>query len=91
MTKKEFECILIYNDKPYFCFSALYPSPIESEYFAIGSGAPYAIAAMARGDSAIEAIKFASTIDVHTNDVVQTYNVMEHNETPKGRKAKKQE
>lgn len=40
--------------------------PIESEFYAIGTGAPYALGAMAVGRCAIEAVHAAARFDPHT-------------------------
>jgi len=42
----------------------LKPVPLDTPFHAIGSGAPYALAAMACGKSAIEAIEIACKFDV---------------------------
>lgn len=76
-TKKAFECILIYKNKPYYCLRKMYPIPIESDYFAIGSGWQLAISAMEMGASAVGAVKFASKLDINTNSVVETYVIKE--------------
>lgn len=43
----------------------------EDKPFAIGSGSQYALAAMDLGKTAEEAVKYASTRDMYTNDVTQ--------------------
>lgn len=53
-------------------------SPIkfkEKTQIAIGSGAPYATAALACGKDAVDAVKIASKFDLYTNDVVYCYKV----------------
>lgn len=42
------------------------PVPRGAKFFAIGSGAPYALAAMYAGASAIDAVKIAAKIDTST-------------------------
>jgi 20S proteasome alpha/beta subunit len=89
--KGGFQCIIIINDTPFFCDGALLPQLIEHPYYAIGSGSPYAAAAMEMGMSAVEAVKFASKLDVNTNDIVQTYTIKDYNcakKTPATKKPK---
>jgi ATP-dependent protease HslVU (ClpYQ) peptidase subunit len=80
---KEFECILIWKGTPYFCEKNLYPVEIEHPFFAIGSGWKYAMAAMHAGDDARGAVKFASELDVYTNDVTEEFNTNEHQKEAK--------
>lgn len=42
--------------------------------FAIGSGAPYALGALAHGADAKEAVKIAARFDKNTNDILQIAN-----------------
>lgn len=67
-----FEAILWWNKRLYVCCSSTVPNPLLDPYFAVGSGAAYAMAAMALGKSPIEAVKFASKFDVNTNNKVKT-------------------
>ena len=46
--------------------------PVEEEYYAIGSGCPYALGAMARGASLKEAVKIAGRWDEATGSEIQT-------------------
>lgn len=50
----------------YVYASALTPVPISGRPWAIGTGADYALGAMAFGASAVEAVKIASALDVNT-------------------------
>jgi hypothetical protein len=50
------------------------PIPIDDPVYAYGSGDALARGAMAYGLSAKEAVKFASEIDVNTNNIVDTYD-----------------
>ena len=49
--------------------------PIVSSYYAMGTGATLALGGMSSGMSAIDAVKFAATLDVYTNDKVEYYSV----------------
>ena len=51
--------------------SELYPIPIDTDFFSVGSGSDYAMGAMAMGASAADAIRVASQFDCHTNDKVE--------------------
>lgn len=46
--------------------------PIEDDHYAIGSGAAYALGAMAQGASVKEAIQIAAMYDANTGTEVQT-------------------
>lgn len=48
------------------------PVPRGAKFFAIGSGAPYALAAMYAGATATEAVKIAAKIDTSTGLPVKT-------------------
>ena len=48
----------------------------EDMPFAVGSGGPYALAAMDLGLSAEDAVKYASTRDMFTNDRTQVANLI---------------
>ena len=48
---------------------------VKQPYFAIGSGTPYAIAALAAGKSAKEAIKISSKFDPNSGLGVKTYSL----------------
>ena len=73
--KGAFQCIILIGNNPFFCEGGLHIQPIEHPYFAIGSGAEVAAAAMEMGMSAEEAVKFASKLDINTNDIVTTYKI----------------
>lgn len=49
----------------------LYPFVMEAPFFALGSGAPYAMGAMAFGASAAQAVKIASKFDLATGGTVR--------------------
>lgn len=49
-------------------------------HWAFGSGADFALASMDHGKSAIEAVKYAATRDLHTNNRVQSFTVKPMNQ-----------
>lgn len=51
------------------------PCPRGAKFFAIGSGSPYALAAMYAGATAAEAVKIAAKIDTSTGLPVKTLKV----------------
>ena len=65
---KSFQCIVIVKGEPFFCHENLIPIPIEHPFFAVGSGADFALMAMQMGCSAIEAIIRTSELDANTNN-----------------------
>jgi len=54
---------------------SLLPRPRNAKFAAIGSGAPYAIAAMWAGATAIEAVKIAAKIDTSTGLPVKSLKI----------------
>ena len=55
----------------------LQPYPIYDEFFAIGSGAKAALAAMRCGRSAPDAVEIASQVDAGTNGHIQVVKIAE--------------
>ena len=53
----------------------LQPVPVETEFYAIGSGAMAAMAAMYMGASAAEAVRIASLVDQYTGGEIQVLEV----------------
>lgn len=51
------------------------PSPRGAKFFALGSGGPFALAAMYAGASATEAVKIAAKIDTSTGLPVKTLKI----------------
>lgn len=51
---------------PRFATGLQRPTPIEGKFFAVGSGADYAMGAMAMGASAEEAVRIAARYDLNT-------------------------
>lgn len=83
---KGFNGLLIYDCKPYVLLSRFIPMPIFDRFYALGTGGPYALAAMRLGKNAIDAVKFASTFDCHTDDEVQYIDVPQPQKTARARK-----
>lgn len=51
------------------------PSPRGAKFFALGSGGPFALAAMYAGATAAEAVKIAAKIDTNTGLPVKTLKI----------------
>lgn len=61
------DCLLIIRGRAFRLESGLFPLLIEEPFFAIGSGAEMAIAAMHCGRTAREAVEVACEYDIHTS------------------------
>lgn len=72
---KNFEAIGIWKGQVFMFEGSTAPLPLVDKYCAIGSGWELAIAHMAKGYSAIDAVLFASTLDINTNDQLQIYEL----------------
>lgn len=72
---KDFEAIGIWKGQVFMFEGSTAPIPLVDEYCAIGSGWELAIAHMSKGYSAADAVLFASTLDIHTNDQLQIYEL----------------
>lgn len=66
--EREFNMLLIEgNGEVFFFHNSFTPSgPIEAPYYAVGSGAEYALGALAHGATAVEAVEAASELDAWT-------------------------
>jgi ATP-dependent protease HslVU (ClpYQ) peptidase subunit len=53
------------------------PTRLKNEYFAIGTGSSYAIAAMRLGCSPVEAVSIAAEFDVGTRPPIDVFNLPE--------------
>lgn len=73
--KKGFEALVISKGRIYYCVNDCIAIPLGHKFHAMGSGWVLAAAAMHMGLSAIEAVKFASELDIHTNSEVVSLNV----------------
>lgn len=81
----EFECIWVSPDgSVYLLDDALEPMKIEDGFLAIGSGGPYAVAAMHLGRSPEEAVEVAARFDPATSGPVQVWRLQ-----PRPAKAKR--
>ena len=88
---KKYEAIIVIDRKVYQLETHMVPQLLADPYYAIGSGWKFALAAMAKGDTAPEAVLFASTLDINTNSEIQTVDIYAQTEeevAPK-RRAKK--
>jgi len=74
---KKFEAIWVdsWNDPWYFSGGGPDRLLIEHKFHAIGEGWQLAMAAMHTGMNAVDAVLFASTLNVNTNNIVDYYNV----------------
>lgn len=72
---KDFSALLFIDNELYLLTSNYIPIPITDNYIAIGSGAPYALAAMSLGCSAKDSIKVASKFDINTNELTEDYEL----------------
>lgn len=72
---KGFAGVLIYDSVPYAVLSRMVPMPIYDPHFTLGTGGPYALAALKLGKTAKEAVQFASQFDNNTDEEVQLIQV----------------
>jgi ATP-dependent protease HslVU (ClpYQ) peptidase subunit len=72
---KEFSAMLFIDSELHLLTGNYIPIPISDMFFAIGTGAPYALAAMSLGCSASDSIKLAADFDVNTNKVIEEYEI----------------
>jgi len=77
---KKFEGLGYFKGNVFFFEGSCLPNLMAHPFYAIGSGWEHAMAAMALGMSAPDAIRFASKHDVFTNDEVQIVNVKQEQE-----------
>jgi 20S proteasome alpha/beta subunit len=63
---------LMPNGKILWWGAEMVPITVEDEYYAVGSGSPYALGALAMGASLKEAVKIANRWDEQTGPQVQT-------------------
>ena len=69
----EVECLLVYADGTAALFDAsLEVMPVQDKFIAIGSGGPYAVAAMACGLGPAEAVQIAARFDPYTSAPVKS-------------------
>lgn len=61
-------------DEPFWFNDSPNPVPITAPFFAMGTGYILATGAMKTGMSAIDAVKFAGSLDTYTNEVVDYYS-----------------
>lgn len=72
---KTFELIMIDPDGRLYKYNnTCIPITIDDPVYAYGSGDALARGAMAYGLSAKEAVKFASEVDINTNNIIDTYD-----------------
>jgi len=87
----EFECLIVKGDGTIWLLDDdLEPLQVTDEFIAVGSGGPYAVAAMACGKSATEAVEIAAMFDAATSEPVVAWRLEKPTAKAKknGRKAK---
>jgi len=72
---KSFSAMLFVDRELHLLTGNYIPIPITDRFFAIGSGAPYALAAMSLGCSACDSVKLAADFDVNTNKHIEEYEI----------------
>lgn len=73
--KMELEALLWHGGKMYLLDGTLYPEPLVVPYHAVGNGWQLALAAMALGKSAEEAVIFTAEHNIYTNNKIQIFDV----------------
>lgn len=88
---RELTCgaLLVTEDGVFILEDGIYPNVVKQDYVAIGSGSDFAMAAMAMGKSAEEAIREAMRHDIYTGgtvDVIECAQFFEAEKKPKYKK-----
>lgn len=69
----DIDCLVIDPDGQVFSVGVdLAFVPMDGDYFAIGTGAPYALVALGAGASAEDAVRAAAGLDLYTGGRIQT-------------------
>lgn len=85
---KDFSALVWYSDgRVEEIYDTLYPIPVTWKYSALGTGAPFAMAAMLCGKTAREAVEIAKKLDCQTGGKIISYSWDEPKQT-KGKKKK---
>lgn len=72
----DFESLIVHADgQPYLLDENMELMQFEDEFLAIGSGGPYATAAMACGKGVVEAVEIAARFDPGTGGPVEVFHV----------------
>lgn len=72
----EVECLLVRPNGSIWCVDGeLEPLPFTDEFIAIGSGGPYAVAAMECGRTPEEAVHVAAKFDAATSEPVEVFKL----------------
>lgn len=81
----DFEALIVKGDGSVFLLDEeMELMPFTDAFIAVGSGGPYAVAAMACGKSPADAVEIAGRFDAATSGPVETFRL----ERPKGKKHK---
>lgn len=83
---KTFEAVVVNADGIFYYADCVEPDKLHEKFFAIGSGAMAAMAAMLVGKSPAEAVKIAAKLDHNTGGPIK---VLELHSGPKRRKMKR--
>lgn len=86
--KGQFACILIKGSEVFYAEGNLTLLPLETPYYAIGSGYKFAYQALHNGSSAEDALKATSLLDIYTSPEYTIYNIEDHAQ-PKKKKTSK--
>lgn len=68
----DFLCLVLTKDGVFWYDKWCRANPVQDEFYAVGSGAPYAMGAMAHGAGALEAVETAKRWDPYTGGEVET-------------------
>jgi ATP-dependent protease HslVU (ClpYQ) peptidase subunit len=84
--ENEFECLIVTGAGEVFLLDGdMELMPFTDDCIAVGSGGPYAVAAMACGKTPAEAVALAARFDENTSEPVEVFRV-EPKEAPRGRR-----
>lgn len=90
--EREVECEILTVDKEgkvTFYGTRLYPTTMDAPYFAIGSGSPYALGAMANGATAKQAVEAAIKHDLFSGGHIRHLSVERLNNPIKKKSVRK--
>lgn len=83
----EFECLIVTGAGDVFLLDEdMELMPFTDDFIAVGTGGPYAVAALACGKSVEEAVKIAAMFDAHTSEPVEVFRVEPKPATKRRRK-----
>ena len=74
--EEDFEALLLHDDGIFYIDRWLLPTEVDVEFYATGSGAPFAMGAMLAGASAQKAVKIACDCDPNSGAMGRPLQVM---------------